>query len=124
MLGSPYIHPYLQVKPSRLHGLGVFTAEALPQNIIVERCGIIDTDQCSIQTYCFGWPQNQTWECFVIALGYGSYYNHSDTPNVKWSSDIASRVMVFQTLRDIRAGEELCTNYGPSYWGNIEPNKQ
>ena len=112
---TPYIHPFLRVKASPIHGLGVFTSGALPKGLDIERAGILSIGQDVLQDYCFGWP-----EC-VIGLGHASYYNHSSSPNVEWVSDVEHRLLVFRTLREIAPGEELFTDYGDSYWGNTKP---
>jgi SET domain-containing protein len=44
-------------------------------------------------------------------LGYGSYYNHSKTPNVDWYTDEENRTFIFFALRDINREEELLINY-------------
>jgi len=39
-------------------------------------------------------------------------FNHSRNQNVGWKRDVHARVVRYQTLRDVRAGEELCISYG------------
>jgi uncharacterized protein len=40
-------------------------------------------------------------------------FNHSRAnQNVGWTRDINRKVIVYQALRDIQAGEELCISYG------------
>lgn len=118
---TPYIHPFLRVKPSPIHGLGVFTSGALPKGLEIERCGILSIGQELLTDYTFGWPQNSKWTEFVIGLGFGSYYNHSSSPNVEWISDEEHRLLIFRTLREIAPGEELLSDYGDSYWTGREP---
>ena len=49
----------------------------------------------------------------AVALGLGSLFNHSLLhQNVGWSRDVTGQCIVYKALRDIRAGEELCINYG------------
>ena len=49
----------------------------------------------------------------AVALGLGSLFNHSSLhQNVSWSRDLTGQCIVYKALRDIRAGEELCINYG------------
>ena len=49
----------------------------------------------------------------AVALGLGSLFNHSTLhQNVGWSRDLTGQCIVYKALRDIRAGEELCINYG------------
>ena len=49
----------------------------------------------------------------AVALGLGSLFNHSSLQqNVGWSRDLTGQCIVYRALRDIKAGEELCINYG------------
>jgi SET domain-containing protein len=45
-------------------------------------------------------------------MGYGSYYNHSETPSVDWYTDEQNETFVFFALKDIVENEELLINYG------------
>ena len=53
----------------------------------------------------------------AIALGYGSLYNHSYTPNARYEFREGEDCLEFIALRDIELGEEITINYnnlGPS----------
>lgn len=53
----------------------------------------------------------------AIALGYGSLYNHSYTPNARYEFRETEERLEFIALRDIEPGEEITINYnnlGPS----------
>src|SRR6266571_4803892 len=53
----------------------------------------------------------------AIALGYGSLYNHSYTPNARYEFRESEECLEFIALRDIEPGEEITINYnnlGPS----------
>lgn len=62
-----------------------------------------------ISWYVFGWI-NTKRDYVALSLGYGSIYNHSETPNAKYRMHLPD-VMEFFALRDIRAGEEITINY-------------
>jgi uncharacterized protein len=47
----------------------------------------------------------------AIALGYGSLYNHSYTPNARYEFRESEECLEFFALRDIAAGEEITINY-------------
>jgi SET domain-containing protein len=50
----------------------------------------------------------------AIILGLGSMFNHSTlNQNVGWERDLCNLLITYISLRDIRAGEELCISYGP-----------
>lgn len=55
-------------------------------------------------------------EYVASALGYGSYYNHSFTPNAVYVRRKPADLMDYVALRDIEAGEEILVNY------NCDPN--
>lgn len=41
-------------------------------------------------------------------------FNHSTLyQNVGWGRDLKNLLVTYTTLRDIKAGEELCISYGP-----------
>jgi SET domain-containing protein len=44
-------------------------------------------------------------------------FNHSSAhQNVGWERDIANKVIVYKTLREVQVGEELCISYGDRLW--------
>jgi len=50
----------------------------------------------------------------AIIFGLGSMLNHSSLhQNVGWERDVENLIVTYTTLRDIKAGEELCISYGP-----------
>jgi SET domain len=67
----------------------------------------------------------------LMALGYGSLFNHSDTPNTdyrvvkQFRGAEAEYVILYRSgSRPIKSGEELCIYYGSSLWfKNDEPIK-
>ncbi|KAF9046419.1 hypothetical protein BJ165DRAFT_1471541 [Panaeolus papilionaceus] len=52
----------------------------------------------------------------ALALGIGSLFNHSSSPNVSYSLDRMSDSIRYTTVRDIEQGEELCIFYGHNLW--------
>ena len=59
------------------------------------------------------------WKEQVIALGYGSFYNHSETANAFWISNIEDRTFKFISNREIKKGEEIFVWYGDvNYWND------
>jgi SET domain-containing protein len=41
-------------------------------------------------------------------------FNHSNlSQNVGWERDVKNLLVTYTTLRNIKAGEELCISYGP-----------
>jgi len=115
---------YVMIKPSPLHGIGVFAirdipkgtrdlfsqgvgewikltiaeVEALPKHSrdLVENHCLFDEDHYYVPDYGFKLVD------LVV------YLNHSDTPNVISINEGE----FFEAIRDIAAGEELLLNYG------------
>jgi SET domain-containing protein len=49
----------------------------------------------------------------ALALGLGSMFNHSTkAQNVRWSRNTEHDYIVYTSICDIEAGEELCISYG------------
>lgn len=68
-----------------------------------------------IGEYMFDWnPGNEEGKSkgYALALGMGSLFNHSDTPNIEWDFNEENQLILFYTLREIKQNEELTINYG------------
>jgi SET domain-containing protein len=115
---------YVMLKPSGVHGIGVFAIRPIPKgcrNIFSTGQGewitlpIAEVELLPqhakdlIETYCLFDEENY----FVPDYGFKlmdlvNYLNHSDHPNIISIKDGEK----FETIRDIEAGEELLINYG------------
>jgi hypothetical protein len=63
----------------------------------------------------------------ALALGLGSMFNHSTkAQNVRWSRNTEQDYIVYTSLRDIEAGEELCISYGSKllWFEDVEEHDQ
>jgi uncharacterized protein len=53
----------------------------------------------------------------LLALGYGSLFNHSRQPNVDYRIDSENLLIRYSSgHRPIATGKELCIYYGPNLW--------
>lgn len=93
-------------------GRGVFASRSIARGEVVETCPmlIVDDEQgealaVGAEGYVFDWGDGAT----ALALGYGSLYNHSFTPNATTLE--TPDELVVTALRDIAAGEEIFINY-------------
>ena len=110
----------IEWKKSELHGNGVFAIAAISQDEMIEISPIIivdekdtkEIDKTHVYNYYFRWENNGS----AISLGYGSVYNHSYEPNVKYEKDFVTKTIIFTAIRTIKAGEEITVNY------NGDPN--
>ena len=117
-------HTYVMIKPSPLHGIGVFAIRAIPKgtkNIFSEGMGEwiqvskqeVDTLPSSskdlIENHCLFDEDHY----FIPEYGFKLvdlviYLNHSEIPNVRSLNEGEQ----FEALRDIQEGEELLVDYG------------
>ena len=118
-------NPKIYVDRSPIHGWGVFAKEDIMEGEVFEECPILTLpiDKGEITSllidYRFNWPQGNDFEEQVVALGYGSLYNHSDNANSFWISDLENRTFKFISNREIKKGEEIFVWYGDiSYWND------
>ena len=111
------IHVELEVRETASRGRGVFALAAIPAGTLIESADVIPIpreemgaiESCILADYDFRWGQDGREG--AIALGYGSLYNHSYTPNAHYVKHLDRRSIDFIALRDIAAGEEIRTNY-------------
>ena len=114
------------VKNSPVHGLGIFATEKIIAGELIEECPILSLPMKFGETsslfidYRFNWPSGSSqWEEQVVALGFASLYNHSESPNAYWFSNYEKRTFSFVSSRDIELGEEIFVWYGDvSYWND------
>jgi hypothetical protein len=59
----------------------------------------------------FSFIWDETKGSAAVALGRGSLFNHSYSPNVASDKQVRKRLIVFTALRDIEVGEEMTLNY-------------
>ena len=124
-LDNMIYNPKIYADKSPIHGWGVFAKEDIMEGEVFEECPILTLPITKGEStpllidYRFNWPQGTEWEEQVLALGYGSLYNHSDNPNAFWISDLENKTFKFISSRLIEKGEEIYTYYGgDSYWGD------
>jgi len=115
MLLSQMPNLYILNHPEK--GRCVHCAEDIPKGALIEICNLIilpKEDAISIHKthlhdYYFLW--NEQTGSIAIALGYGSLYNHSATPNAETESVFESNELRILAIRDIPAGEEITFDY-------------
>ena len=114
----------IEIKPSPGKGMGVFAIDVIQKDEVIEECHLVKLPTKKweksklLDDFRFCYPQGPNWEEYVIPLGYGCLYNHSDTNNAMWRNHPTKRAFQFYALQTIQPGEEICTNYGNGYlWG-------
>jgi len=117
------IASFLFIANSIKRGRGVFTAQDIPKNSVIEISPAIVMnhkdrkllDQTLLHDYIFEWGQNQSQCC--MALGYVAVYNHSYQSNCEYEMDYDRELITVKTVRFIQSGEELFINYNGD-WDN------
>lgn len=109
--------PGLYVAQSEGKGRGVFAGKSIEQGSIIEICEVIFIakdqlallDKTILYEYYFLWPDSTAAAC--IALGLGSLYNHSATPNAEVVFDLEDTTLTIRCTEHIAAGTEICIDY-------------
>jgi SET domain-containing protein len=121
-----FLHPALYVAQVKGRGRGVFTAEALAAQTVIERAPVIVMnhearillDRTLLHDYIFEW--NEGGKNCAVALGYVSLYNHLYVSNCEYEMHFKKGLITVRTVRAIAAGEELFINYNGD-WNNEKP---
>jgi len=109
--------PTLYISKSDIAGRGVFSSEDIPAGSVIEICPIIllppdqvkAIESTELFDYYFQWKEDE--KSCAIAMGYGSLYNHSFSPNARYYTDFETDTLDVIALVDIPAGEEITFNY-------------
>lgn len=107
-------------------GRGVFARRKIPVGTTIETSPvlIIPAPQWHLvaQSVLYGYAFEWGWqgEDAALAMGYGSLYNHSYTPNARYRKRLEDVAIDFVALRDIEQAEEIVINYNGDP-GNQEP---
>jgi uncharacterized protein len=106
-------------------GRGVYARSDIKKNEIIESCPIIEVPEHDMSnlkesilvTYFFYFGKNK--ERLVVALGFGSIYNHTYKPNATYKIKHTERTLDFIALSDIKKDDEITVNYN---YGNPKDN--
>ena len=98
-------------------GRGVFARVAIKKGELIEKCPVIPIPEHDVAalsesillTYFYFFGKNR--ERMVVALGFGSIYNHTDSPNATYKEHERELTIDFIARRDIQKGEEITVNY-------------
>jgi SET domain-containing protein len=109
--------PDVTIGHSEGRGRGVFAARRFEPNETIEVCPVIvlseadarTLDGTSLYDYYFGWGKDG--KAAAIALGYGSLYNHSFSPNAVHHKNAADGTITIVAVKSIAPGEEIFIRY-------------
>lgn len=101
----------IEIRKSRGRGRGVFATKRIKRGTVIESCPVLlfeqKTSRHMLQEFAFRWDKNHV----ALALGWGSLYNHSYTPNAACDQRKRQQCIDIIALRNIEVGEEITFNY-------------
>lgn len=100
-------------------GYGVFTNKKIKKNTVIENAYCISIKvihKLTPELKKYVYLNRQTNSEIFLALGYGSIYNHSDTPNMEKNIFWNENFIQYKSTKDIEIGEQLTYSYGEHYW--------
>ncbi|KAJ3763320.1 cytidine deaminase-like protein [Lentinula raphanica] len=110
-----------RIQHSESKGRGVYASRRIERNTVIEISpvlffGIEEYEKHGkftiLDHYTFKWKDGR----MALALGLGSLFNHSSSPNVSYKLDHQTDSIRYETARDIEEDEELCIFYGHKLW--------
>lgn len=133
--------PKVEVRRSSVHGYGVFAKEDIQPGELIEQSKLLKLGWRShynndpvLKDYVWGNRKCECEECKThgvhqyLALGFGSLYNHSETPNTKKKNDFASEIITITAIEPIAKDQEIFVSYGHKYfmvrnfWKQVKAN--
>ena len=108
------------IKETGKYGRGIFATRDIKTGELIEISPVLTSiknewkylKKTVLYNYCFSWGEN--YEHTAIALGYGSLYNHSYTPNAEYKYNTDNLSIDFYAIADITDGQEITINYNES----------
>lgn len=102
------------MKNTEKYGRGIFAIRNIKKDEFIEEAPVIVIPKTEwklmrksiLSDYVFRWGEDK-----ALALGYGSLYNHSYTPNVRYFTNIENQSIDFYAREDIQEKEEITVNY-------------
>lgn len=107
----------LRVGPSAIQGRGVFAVRPFASGELIERCEVLRVPAADLDAVQSTELRHYLFSCddgsgdVAIALGHGSFYNHSDDANAAYEKDAVNNLIVFTARRPIPEGQEITVTY-------------
>jgi len=107
---------YIMVKSVPKKGRGVFALKDFKEGEVIENAPVLTftpkerkhLEKTLLNYYVYPWRSTRG---AAIALGFGSIYNHSYSPNADWKQNFRSKCMVYRAIKNIKKGQEITVNY-------------
>lgn len=96
------------------YGRGIYATRNIKRGELIESVPLIIIPKTEwdhmrksiLLNYVFRWGEDK-----ALALGYGSLYNHSYSPNARYYQNHENQSIDFYARRYIHEGEEILVNY-------------
>lgn len=107
---------HIVVKRIPKKGRGVFALKDFKEGDIIESAPVLiftpkerkHLEKTLLNYYIYPWRSTRGAS---LALGFGSIYNHSFSPNADWKQNFRTQSMVYRAIKNIKKGEEITVNY-------------
>jgi len=118
---------FVKKSPMKDAEWGVFTDSFIPKGTTIEIARTLKLknehlfqDGNIMNDYVFKLDDKHS----LIALGFGSLFNHSENPLVSYK--VTDGKVFYYTLQDVFPNDEITISYGDNWWKNrgIKPNKK
>lgn len=111
------LHENLYIDEVEGKGRGVFTKIDIAPMTTIEISSVLVlndkerelVEKTELYNYIFAWGDDEKSCC--VAWGYISIYNHSFEPNCDYFMSFENQTILIQSIKPIKAGEELTINY-------------
>lgn len=112
-------HDDVEVRPSPVHGRGVYARRALApgETVATSPALVLDEDETAqlaehrVSHYLVTWDATGS----ALPLGAVGFVNHDLEPNAELVVDHDHTTVELLVRRPVRAGEELTVDYGPDH---------
>ncbi|WP_243450466.1 SET domain-containing protein [Desulfosporosinus sp. Sb-LF] len=102
------------MKNTQKYGRGIFAVRNIKKGEFIEGVPVIVIPKTEwermrgsiLSNYIFRWGEDK-----ALALGYGSIYNHSYSPNARYHTNIENQSIDFYAWKDIQENVEITVNY-------------
>lgn len=113
----------LSVKPSLVHGLGVFADADIAEGDTIEECYVLTVPKGeALKDYVFNINHDDFKDVSAIPLGFGAIYNHANEPNAAHKLNIETSLLQVFAHKPIKRGEEIFICYGESWFSSRNIN--
>ena len=118
---------YISKSKIKNSGRGVYASQNIKKGESIEICPIIQVNEHDaynlgesiLVEYFFFFDKNN--KRLLVALGFGSIYNHSRKPNAKYKIKSRENIMEFVSTSDIKKDDEITIHYNASNPNNKIP---